>query len=1128
MSDENPYQQFLPQQDENPYAQFLPKPEPNVKPLVQHFQDHQAEGLLETMEAGFQGSATGLAVRQKLPDLTMPEDAGFSQRMAFNAAQMVTDLPLMLAGGSAGAVVGAAIGGGVGSVVPVVGNAVGAGVGGVGGAGAGAFMLPTALREVMIDHYKNGSVGSWRELWDRAKPILLSTLKSGAVGATTGVVGKVAGPVAEAIAAPLAKTASPVVASGAKTAMTLASEWATMTNVGAWVDGRTATLRDYEDTAAFVFGFHAAKEGSVKLMEIYRQTGIDPKQVYADSRANPDIEVDLLTPGKAIPDAYAAAVDPEIAAKAAEDAAAKPTEEPATTAPPKPIEQQTKTGLSKIVSDIKDAFTAYPKFTEMKRIIGQYTGRLQQIDFDLAKKAKALNDELPADRQIAITNHIQAGGDDAVLEEREAASGKDHKQGYTDARNLTPREVEIANQIRDHQEKLWKLANDSGLLEAYVENYVRGQWEKPNEAGKKLLSMVNSGAFRTKPSEALQKVFANYFEGEQAGFKPTDKRIVYQWIAAERSMRQAIEAKKALTSMLKSNELDGRPSVVVGGAGVPTEGRTDSPYLVKPNNAGKDTADYRYLAHPALRQWKWVGQDGDGKPILLQGNMWLHPDAFPRVNALLSKSRIREYSIPKRVPIVGGLKPGKLALEVGAFIKGSILVGPFHQVGTAIHAVWHGTNPLTAKPIDFEARPVLKEGVEHGLQLVSHNAMQEFSEGLSSGGLWNRLPVVGHMLQRYQEYLFQDYIPRVKAAMYEHAISRAEDYYAKDIAAGKFTRDQLLENAAFQANNAFGELNYKYLGRDPTFQDALRLGLLAPDFLEARLKFAGAALAPKGKEQAMALIRSAAIMASSAQALNVLFGDDHKVDLEHPFTFKIGGREYGMRSVLGDLQHLVTDFWGFWAWRENPALRALWHVAHSEDTQGRSATFVDSVKDVLNGFAPIPAGEFLKRSSNPTDTWITKLVNGLMQSVGVTNYAFKTEAEKAASDISYGHRQTAPALPGAQARYDAIREIKDKYLSGELDGMGDVLRQARANGIQLTSQQIKEIEHSKRTEGKLTLQDRIKHFSLEETMIVWDNMTDAERKENMSFVLGKIARSDSTPFEQKGELYRRIRSEGAK
>ena len=808
-------------------------------------------------------------------------------------------------------------------------------------------------------------------------------------------------------------------------------------------------------------------------------------------------------------------------------------------------------------NEIKDAYSKYPAFTEVKRIIGSYTGALQRIDFELSKFAKKLNAEIPHDRQIAITNYIQAGGDESILRDRASKSKDAFKKGYQDALTLTDHEKKVADNIRDTQEKFWKQAHDAGILESYVENYVRGQWERETPDGKRIMAMVNSGVLNDKPKEAMQKLFQNYFEGEQAGYVPTDKRIGYQFVAAQRSIRHAIEARKALTDLLKSKEEDGRPTVSIGGGGSPlqdvSKAITDAqaalkaakdklatnpsskafksavdtardaldaavkkdeedfkskPFFVRPNTKGSEAADYKEIDHPSLRQWKWVGKDTAGSPILMQGTMHIHPDAYDRLNAILGKSAVREYTIPRSVPLIGGTRPGDAMLKAGGFIKSTMLVGVFHQFHLAEHAVFHGVNPFNTPAIDFAKRPLLMEGVNHGLMLYSHDAMHEFAEGLSGGGLLSKIPGVGDVLQRYQEYLFQDLIPRLKAQMYEKAVERAEAVYAKDIAAGKFTRDQLLDNAAKQANAAFGELNYKYMGRNRTVQDLLRIGLLAPDFLEARFKFAGQALVPKGREQMTALIRAAVIMSAGAQTINMMFGDDKKMHWDKPFSAIIGGREYSPRSVVGDIAHLITDPRGFWYNRVNPLFgKPLIELTSGRDQRGQKEDLTTGMENIIKSWTPLPAQGALK--DNQGQTQIQAITSGLLGSIGVTNFKSKSEAEQVASDISYGHSPQQAKTGEQKDQYKQFTDLRNAYVSGELNSLDDVRAKAKENGMILSKSQIQQLQDARQEtpEGKAkVLVHRIKNFTPDEMLKVWDKANDVERIAIRPEIIKKIAR----------------------
>jgi hypothetical protein len=777
------------------------------------------------------------------------------------------------------------------------------------------------------------------------------------------------------------------------------------------------------------------------------------------------------------------------------------------------------TKLKDVGKDLWDFYKKRPEFTPMKEMIGKYTGGLQVIDLELTKLAKRINEEIPKDKQAAINVYMEAGGDPEVLKKYASTVKGDYKKMYEDAINLSPEERVKADEFRRSFDELWIAAFGEDVIDSYIENYVRHQWKDPEKAGAKTLAGLQAGFFRANPREAMQRVFQDNYEGIQAGYEPVDMRIGYQLVSWQRSVRQAILARKFLKSLMKSKEVDGRPSVVIGGSGKPIKSEDvdlKKAHFIKANNKGQDTRNFKFIDHPALRRWKWIGETEDGSPIYMEGNMWVHPDAYHRMNAMFGKSAIREFKIPDRVPLLGGRKPGKGALSAGGFIKGTVLVGPFHHVHMTEHALFHKVNPFTTREIDFNERPVLKDLVDHGLMLYNHNALAEFGEGLASGGAWKYVPVVGENLRRYQEWLFTDYIPRLKAEMAEHAVERAKGYYEKQLASGELTMDQLLENAALQSNAAFGEQNYKYLGRNPSFQDALRIALLAPDFLEARLRFGGQAMRSYGKEQTMALLRGAAIMGSAAIIASLLFGDDHKWNPNRPFSVVVGGREYTPRSVVGDIAHLIADPRGFWYYRLNPLWgRPVAQLATGRDEKGRKSTPLNVAKDTLKTWVPIPAQGLVKDTG---DDVLNAMMHGLLSSVGLSNYEYQTDFGR------YSMKLDRPAYPKTEKSAEKSK-IVHQLKTDRKEGMKS-LREAMKKSV-ITERDRNETEERAFHPGrfsakKMTLEELAK--GIDSTTLTRQERTDIlpvfNDKLNKAWEEGKLSKGDRNRY---SEILRKLK-----
>ena len=599
--------------------------------------------------------------------------------------------------------------------------------------------------------------------------------------------------------------------------------------------------------------------------------------------------------------------------------------------------------LKGISQGIWSAYTKPPEWTDFKRMIGEYQGARQKSSWEVTRFAKKIQETMPKEIQEGVTNWIEAGGDVAELERRAEASGNlTLRQGYKKALELTEEQRLFADNVRNYFDSRLDQAIKSGVVDAGVEDYVNHVWERDSAYARMIKGEVNAGLLQTNPALAKERVFSTFFGGEQMGLTPKDKRIGYLLAAYDKSMNEAIAARAFVKQLLEGKAADGRPLASVSGSGKPIidEDITKS-FIIRPKTRPEEAADYLPIDHPVLRKWKFIGSDSASKPILMQGDVLIHPEIYRHLKNVLGRSAIREFQF-------GGYKLGKILLDGIQELKSTLLsLSAFHQVQEGVHAVGHTVNPFNAPDLDFE-NPVQLHLINHGLMIYNHSGMQEFTEGLHASGLVNKLPVVGHVMNRYSEYLFQGYIPRLKMEMALHALTRNTERYK-----GTLNPDQIAEITARQANAAFGGLNYDMIGRNKTIQDVFRLAVLAPDFLEARLKFVGQALKPYGMEQGTALVRLAAYMAVTAQVSNYIINGEF--EWSHPFSIKINGKYYTLRSIPGDIIHLVHDPRTFTYHRLNPTIaRPVIEGLTGRDSFGRRRGFETQMVDWIKGQVPIP------------------------------------------------------------------------------------------------------------------------------------------------------------------------------
>lgn len=231
-------------------------------------QPRGASGVMDAITAGWQGSGTGLALRGKLPDVVLdPQHAKWYEHVAASATQLFAEAPQMVVGAVAGAASGSAVAPGPGTVL---------------GGGAGAFAIPTLIRESLMQAYQSNDASNSADFLSRAGIVIKATGKDAIVGAATAAVGGL-----------VSKFAGPVIGATAGKVATTASEIGTMVVAPNALEGKLPEPQDFLNAAILVGGLKGAVHVAGKMRSIYSKTGIEPEQVLADAKADPNIAIDL-------------------------------------------------------------------------------------------------------------------------------------------------------------------------------------------------------------------------------------------------------------------------------------------------------------------------------------------------------------------------------------------------------------------------------------------------------------------------------------------------------------------------------------------------------------------------------------------------------------------------------------------------------------------------------------------------------------------------------------------------------------------------------------------------------------------------------------------------------------------
>lgn len=620
--------------------------------------------------------------------------------------------------------------------------------------------------------------------------------------------------------------------------------------------------------------------------------------------------------------------------------------------------------------------TSLKPFHDFRRARLKWSARNQAAGGESTMAAKAIEKAIPSPvRRAAITNWIQAKGDATELRNRAMATNNlNLRRGYEAALTLTPEELAVAGKVRQTYDILRKRAVANGIEIGELDNYVNQLWNRSvlkdfgtTFGGRKLNASVRY---------AKQRFHESFFHGEQAGLTPETKDIGKLLPIYMAEVNKAISDKQFVADMAKGKASDGRLLLAPRGGGKVIEGTTPEEkgsVLVFPDRASEDTADYKSLDQPALHAWKWAASDENGRPTLVKGDLAVHPEAATHLKNILGQSALREWwnSPSESTALNLGKGAAKFLVDdVQQVGKATMLgfVSPFHQIQEGTHAIGHKVNPFGGlEKIDMR-KPNQMDAAEHGLMLLPDRvSAQQFREGLDGSRrnlLTNVLGKVGgkagkaiqNWSDTYQDYLFKQYIPSLKLKTYEHILDRNTKRFANELATGKATIEQVKFLTAEQTNAAYGHLNYTDMGRNPTLQHVMQTLLLAPDFLEARARFAGQAVkgiaSKTGREQLAALATLAGTQYVLARVLNKTLDDDYHWD--EPFGVVVGGRRYTMRSVPEDIYKAFQDWRKFAGGRLSPLIgRGLLEGLSGINYRNEPTTLGETFTNIIAGMVPL-------------------------------------------------------------------------------------------------------------------------------------------------------------------------------
>lgn len=510
-------------------------------------------------------------------------------------------------------------------------------------------------------------------------------------------------------------------------------------------------------------------------------------------------------------------------------------------------------------------------------------------------------------------------------------------------------------------------------------------------------------------------------------------------------------------------------------AGLDFETLNDASRIFEGKDGGRylDVSDYRPGPDKfALYRVREVVPDPEGgeRPIFDRANLLIHPDSVDAVQrAFQDTSWFRQNKFASLI-LKGSTEAKQLLLSFS----------PFHWLTVGLRGIQMGMNPWEAihpPKIDIDGL-AMAEGTKHGLTLWGNkNYGSEFQEGVVSSHFIGRIPGLGPLWEKASKNLFGNYIPRLKASVFENVSKQISKRHPTWAEGEVYTR------AATITNGAFGGVNWRQLGVSMGSQDALRLAFLAPDFTGSQLFFARAGFQPGGSVVWQSMATVAIYNALVAQILNALTTGE--IHMDHPFSVQSpdGKKSYSVRTMPSDLWHALTDPRGFISNRLNPVtVRPAMEFLTGRNQSGRTASYDQQVSDFFKNVFPIPAQGLL--FSRPDQTPFSQFIKGW----GIQQMPNRSVAETLAIQKASSRGESGAIPDGQMRQHQYVGDRIDKLRAGEITASD--IRDDVQTGRMSQPQAIRVIKEA----ALSPLVARVTFLPLNDALDVYGVATDDEKR----------------------------------
>lgn len=689
-----------------------------------------------------------------------------------------------------------------------------------------------------------------------------------------------------------------------------------------------------------------------------------------------------------------------------------------------------------------------PKFNDFTKALTLHSGEMQQAAKSAEDVRAARLKQVPDPvKREGIYNWIEAGGDVTKLKEwRDNSADPKLKAGYDAGMKLSVQEQDIANHIKDELTDQWNKGVDAGIFDKNatpLQNYIQHVLDFSGEPHNQ--NVTSGGKLSATFKPAFGRKFDSAFDLEQAGYKLKSKDATAVAAQYGYDLDKRIATVNLLKTLSELKAPDGKPLTRVTGGTVRLSDEAQmvssarNKILKDTDESGKVIDSTRYepskAIDPALRGWSWVGKDEQGNPVFKQGDIAFHPSVLNEVNNFLGHNALKSYlDTPVSNPVANKLRQAaKFTMAGNQIIKDTMLSGlsMFHGATLSTRAAELRVNPFSLKSFGPESNEY-KFAVNNGLMMnPEHLGRGMFTEGLGGGkSLLDKATLsigdvskavsgnsspsgnkvsIAALNQFVTHAMFEKFLPNLKIKAFYELLERNQKTYSAELANGTTSLPDVAMHTADTVNAAFGHLNKSFdaaqgrLMSNPSLRQAFSFFALAPDFWINNVRYYSKATqglySRAGAQPIRALMTSAAVGYTAARMMNILLNNgDPKFD--KPFSVVAGGREYGIRSMAGDLYRFLTTK-GYVEARLSPVVSTAYDMSNGTNWMNQPEDKMQASKEFVAKVVPISIRPLLGRDfpgNNPGISGFEQFLGA--QGLHVTRYSPISQVKQMGRDFA--------------------------------------------------------------------------------------------------------------------------------